>query len=36
MNSIPFISRYQKNPEAIYQEYAQAVADGIARHYSSQ
>jgi hypothetical protein len=36
MNSIPFISRYQKNPGGIYQEYAQAVAEGVARYYSSK
>ena len=36
MNSIPFVSRYRKNPREIYQEYAQAVADGIARYYSSE
>lgn len=36
MNSIPFVSRYRKNPRGIYQEYAQAIADGLARHYSSQ
>ena len=34
MNSIPFISRYRKNPRGIYQEYAQAVAEGVARYYS--
>jgi N-acetylmuramoyl-L-alanine amidase len=36
MNSIPFISRYRKNPRGIYQEYAQAVAEGVARYYSSK
>ncbi len=34
MNSIPFVSRYRKNREGIFKEYAQAVADGVARHYS--
>lgn len=36
MNSIPFITRFRKNPREIYHEYAQAVADGLARYYSSQ
>jgi N-acetylmuramoyl-L-alanine amidase len=34
MNSIPFISRYRKNPDEIYLEYARAVAEGLARYYS--
>jgi hypothetical protein len=36
MNSIPFIARFRKNPAEIYREYAQAVADGVTRYYSSQ
>ena len=36
MNSAPFILRFNNNREAIYQEYAQAVADGLARYYSQK
>ncbi|MDB4509986.1 N-acetylmuramoyl-L-alanine amidase [Akkermansiaceae bacterium] len=36
MNSIPFITRFRKNPREIYHEYAQAVADGVVRYYSSR
>ena len=36
MNSIPFITRFRKNPTEIYREYAQSVADGVTRYYSSQ
>ena len=36
MNSVPFITRFRKNPTEIYREYAQAVADGITRYYSLQ
>ena len=34
MNSRPFVERFKKDPSKIYHEYAQAVADGLARYYS--
>lgn len=34
MNSRPFIERFRKDPTAIYQEYARAVAEGLTRYYS--
>ena len=34
MNSLPFITRFKKDPEKIYREYARAVAHGIAQYYS--
>ena len=34
MNSLPFLARYRRDPEEIYQEYARAVAEGLARYYS--
>lgn len=34
MNSLPFIERFNQDPEKIFQEYARAVADGIAQYYS--
>jgi N-acetylmuramoyl-L-alanine amidase len=36
MNSVPFIARFNKDPESIYREYARAVANGLARYYSQQ
>lgn len=36
MNSTEFVSRFQTDPEAIYQEYAQAVAEGIISYYSDK
>lgn len=34
MNSLPFITRFKKDPEKIYREYARTVAHGIAQYYS--
>lgn len=36
MNSLPFITRFQQNPDEIYREYARAVAEGLTRYYSQQ
>jgi N-acetylmuramoyl-L-alanine amidase len=36
MNSTEFVARFQKEPEAIYHEYAQAVAEGIISYYSGK
>ncbi len=34
MNSTEFVARFKKNPDLIYQEYAQAVLDGVLSHFS--
>ncbi|YCM44059.1 N-acetylmuramoyl-L-alanine amidase [Verrucomicrobiaceae bacterium 227] len=36
MNSTEFVTRFQLNPQAIYQEYAQAVAEGIISYYAGR
>jgi len=36
MNSTEFIARFQSDPEAIYREYAQAVAGGIISYYADK
>ncbi len=36
MNSTEFVARHDADPEAIYEEYASAVAEGLVRYYSAK